>query len=299
MAKAVSNFMLLMFLAAALVGCSSSNGGGGGGGNGPPGPSPDSDVSIEQLEGAWLGGYDPDGNVRTMQLTIQGSDITELQLDGAATNLTGTITKADEVQRVFRFVLTDNQAVPFENRGAFMVDPSATYLVFLGQFLDFGVIQKDATELPTFAQTDIDGSWTGHTISTTGFTDTGFDTFAHTPSSATCAPSEAPVGPSDCTVALNGTTRAIASLTANDTGGRWVGTYTDTREDETQESGTTQVYLSPDRAFAGSWSCVNFAAGPGGFPETCDFSAWTRGESGNGQNGGDGDANGEATGNNQ
>jgi hypothetical protein len=261
----------MLFSAAALLGCGGGGGGddggssGGSGGGGGPGPV--ADVAVEQLTGTWFGTFDDKNTVQSMSMTVDAGNITGVSLEGTATNLRGTITKATEAPRTFRFTLRD-QAGATVSQGALLADPSAAYLVFVDQFFDFGVIQKDATSLPTYAKADIERSWSGDTVTTSS----GFTTFGQRSSSAACTASSATT--SQCDVTLSGgTARAASALTPDDPRGRWIGSYTDTPATGAPQNGTVRAYLSPDKAFAGVWACTDFTTG---FPGTCDFSAWRR-----------------------
>lgn len=278
------NLLLAILFSAALVGCGGSGGGGnvsdsggddgGGGTSNPPPEVPD--VEIAGLAGDWFGTFDRSGGVAvsTLQLTVADSAISNVILDGTNTNLTGSVTKDSENDRLFRFTLQNGNGQTI-SRGAWFVDPSGTYMLYLNDGFQTGVLQKGATTLPAYAKADVEQSWSGDTASTESTDPTaGFGAFTQSRASGACTAATATT--SECNVTIGaGTTRAISQLTLDDPRGRWLGSYTDTTEGG-GANGTTRVYLSPDKLFAGSWACVNFTRGPGGFPETCDFSSWTR-----------------------
>lgn len=270
---------LLALLFSTLLACGGSGGGGGDnlGSNPtdptdpaddpPPGDAPD--VTIEQLAGTWFGTFDNNQEVRTFEFTVEGANMSDIRLAGADTGLTGSLTKATEVPRAFRFAINNNgnQIVT----GMMVADPSGTYVLYVHDNSQVGVLQKGATELPTYAQTDIDGAWAGDTASTTA----DFTTFTRQDSSAECAPTDPATAPpsSQCTITLDSTTRTASSVVLDDPMGRFAGTFSDDPAAGTPEDVDWRAFLSADKNFAGVLACNDFA---GGFPETCDFSAWQR-----------------------
>lgn len=281
MTSALRNIFVSGFFAAALAAC----GGGGGGGSSTPAetptptpptttpPSP-SDVTLSQLTGTWFGTFDPKGSMQAMEIAIDASaNITDIKLEGTSTDLTGTITKASEAPRTFRFVLKNKNTPPDTvSEGMLLADPTGTYLVFLNGYFDFGVVQKGATALPTYAKADVEKTWSGDTLTATLNSDPqpGFATIAQKSSNGPCT-SDTPTA-SKCTITVSGgVSRAVTSLTQDGPRGRWGGNYADTPQSGSPQNGTIKVYLSPDKAFAGVWACQNPDTG---FPGTCDFSSW-------------------------
>lgn len=268
--RILSHFLLVLFLAG-LAGCGSDDddslaapGGNTGGSSGP------ADVGIDQLAGTWFGSFDDTNSVRNFEFTIDADAIADIKLNGTDTRLTGTLTKASEIPRAFRFVLTSNGAEI--SRGIMLADPSATYVAYLDRFFEFGVLQKGATALPAYAQADIDGAWVGDTVKAT----TDFTTLTSESASADCAATTpATTSPSSqCTMTIGPTNRAATNVVLDDAAGRWLGTFADTPPPATAPANVAiRAFLSADKNFSGWWACHNFA---GGFPETCDFSAWAR-----------------------
>lgn len=278
-------FFLFALMFAALVGC----GGSGGGGEAsqpaaptqepppgeeapPPAPPPPADVTVDQLSGTWFGSFDDNKQVRTFQFTVDAGNMSAITIGGTPQpRLSGAITKATEVPRAFRFVINEdgNQLVT----GMMVVDPSGTYMLYVHDNSQVGVLQKGATALPTFAQTDIDGTWTGDTVSTP----TGFSTLTRQDSNATCAPTQPAATPptSQCTITLGATTRTASNVQLDDPAmGRFIGTFTDDPPGSNPPVNVAiRPFLSADKSFAGVWACTDFL---GGFPQTCDFSAWKK-----------------------
>lgn len=215
-----------------------------------------------------------------MQIDIDANgNITDLRLNGASTNLTGPITKAAaaEGQRLFRFVLREarNPTAPF-NQGALMVDSAAAHLFYFDEFFQMAVVQKAASApSATYAQADVNGSWTGDSVKTAGLTrsntvppGTGYGTF--TPASATAA-CQAAAPASSCTITVGSTTRTASALTLNSaSGGRWTGTYTET-PDVPGSDKAINLYISPDKAYAGTFTCATLSD-----ITTCNFYSLTK-----------------------
>ena len=122
--------------------------------------------------------------------------------------------------------------------------------------LEFGVVEKGATSLPTYVSDDSDGSWSGLDVETDDFMT--FDGFTTT---LTCSSL-------DCTfTGSNGGTGNV-SLTFESRVGRWIGTFTNS----VGNAGEVRAFLSADKTFAGVWACDNV----GVFPNHCDFLALNR-----------------------
>lgn len=281
MTTAVRNLLCTTFIASALAAC----GGGGDGGSSPSGSSGASDVGIEKLNGTWGGSFDSSGTIQSMVISIDASDknavkITDITLNGSSAGLDGTVTKAGDSPRAFRFVLKDKNdpAGKPVNQGAFFVDSSAKYLVFLDEFLEFGVTQKGANGLPStgFSQADINASWSGDAITTASVSPSpdgnGFGKFTQTASNAKCDPaaSGSPGGPSACNITIGNTQRNAASVTLESAnGGRWGGTYTETPDSGAGTDKVFRMYLSPDKQYSGALTCATADSIP-----TCSFYSW-------------------------
>lgn len=244
-----SGLAFALFLGTLALGC----GGGGGGGSSNPAPINGGDITVDQLTGTWFGTLEDDvGGMHLVEVTVSGSSITSIVVDGTPQNNTGTIAK--ESTQVFSYILSDG------TEGGFFIDPSATYLAFVNDWFEFGVLQKGATALPAYTANDLNGSWSGVTVLT------DFITFTQYTSSANCA-----------SLTCNATASNGVSSTASFNGpfdasyGRWMGTYTNSASSNGQVNG----FLSPDKQFAGTWAC-DTQGGFIEFPDGCDFSAWKR-----------------------
>lgn len=270
------SWFVLLVLTAALAACGSDDDGGapppGGGGGGGGGTA--QSVELEQLDGTWLGTFDDEASVRTFGFDIAGGQITNATLDGQPEpGLTASILeRADEVgegPRVFRF---EAQVGGFTPRGVLILDPTATYMVYLYSNGQFGVLQKGATEMPAdgFAADALAASWEGITVRaptvTDGDNDPPLSPVEQANSSATCT-ADTSVDPAttQCDITIADATKTASGLTLDVPElGHWSGTY---------DGGTGRILLSADSNFAGVWGCTGL---PDGFPESCDFSAWTK-----------------------
>lgn len=274
----IRNFLslLLCLLFATLVAC----GGSGGGGDEnpattptdepPPAGEPPPDVTIEQLNGTWFGTFDDKTSVRTFEFTVDAGNMSAIKLaDQPQTALTGTITKATEIPRAFRFTINSNGSQIAQ--GMMTVEPSGAYMLYVDQHFDFAVLQKGGSAHPAYAQTDIDGAWAGDVVSTTA----GFTTFTQKNSSGQCAPTDpAPAPPtSQCAITMDSTARTASSVRLDHALGRFLGSFTDDPASSPPQNVAWRAFLSPDKSFAAVWACTDFT---GGFPQTCDFSAWKK-----------------------
>lgn len=270
--RSFSSFLLAL-LFTALVGCGGSGGDDNQAANPAGNPPPQTpDVAIEQLEGAWLGTFDNRQSVRTFQFTVDAAGaMSAFNLGGQPqTALTGSITKATEIPRAFRFTISSNGNQIAQ--GMMVVEPSGGYMLYVDQHFSFAVVQKGATQHPAFAQTDIDGAWSGEAVATTA----GFTTLTRQNSSAACAPTDPATTPpsSQCAITLEGKTRTASSVRLDHALGRFIGTFTDDPPGANPPQNVAwRAFVSPDKSFAAVWACTDFS---GGFPQTCDFSAWKK-----------------------
>ncbi len=237
----VTRFFTIAVLFLALTSCGGGSGGGGTGfsAGGPP----------LELDGTWSGSLqDPTGALHTYTVTISAGVITQILIDAADQNLTGTITK--ESDSLYSLTLSDGTVA------GFIVDAATLHAAFVDDAFNFGVVQKGAAGLPTFLVNDTGGNWVGDTVVT------DFVVFAEFTSTATCVNLS-------CTAIGNGVISNVelSGFFSADFG-LWQGIFTN----DVGESGVTTVMLSPDKQFAASHACDK----PGFFPNDCDFSAWVK-----------------------
>jgi hypothetical protein len=242
---------LMLFVAAC-------GGGGGGGDSAPPAPVP-------PPSGIWFGALeDPDSVMKTFEVTTSGLAITQIRIDGTPTGQTGTLTQRSE--NIFSFLLNDG------TDGGFFLDAARSHAAFVDEFFSFGVLQLNATSLPGFVHTDLNGSWSGQAITITA----NFATFTAVASSASCS---VPT----CTVTDSGGTTtgtfSLANFTsdpeATGTGtqwGRWPGAH-ESNSATISPSGSMRAFLSADKGFAATWACRRE---PFTFPTDCKFNAWNK-----------------------
>ena len=232
--------------------------GGGGGDSAPPPPAP------TVPSGTWFGTLEDTVSVmHTFSVTTSGNSITAIRRDNVLTGQTGTITH--RTGNIFGFTLNDGTT------GGFFLNTAQTHAAFLDDDFNIGVVQLGATTLPTFAHTDLTGSWSGQAVTVSA----NFATFTAATSSASCT---VPT----CTVTdTGGTTTGTftsANFTTNVSGtgtgtqwGRWPGSHT-SNSAPIAPSGSMRVFLSADKRFAGTWACNQSAS----FPTGCKFHAWNK-----------------------
>lgn len=244
----VSYWLCLGLLFAVLAAC--GGGGGGGSGGGAPGG----------LSGAWFGAAeDETGQLHAVRMTIAGSKVTSFAVDGGELGGSGPLSQDDA--QVFSAVLTfpggQLQVILF-------ADPAGTHFVYLDNFFRFGVLQKNATTLPTYSSVDTNGKWRG--IST--FTD--FHEFQWDPSSAICI-----VGTCSVTEVDDRMTEAFTQG-FDSVFGRWLGTTRINLNNGPEVSKISRAFVSPDKTFAGVWRCLVGVDGTVLFPGKCTYSAWVK-----------------------
>ena len=222
---------------------------------GGPAPVPTPSVSLADLAGTWYGVQeDPVGDWHTISVTIDGSgNITQILVDGANTGVTATLTKLDD--QIFGYVDSET------TEGGLYVDASATYAGFVDEDFYFVVIQKGASSLPTYVNTDIVGTWSGYGLAL----DSNGDIAATWTSSATVAGNFTFTGSNDIPVDFDGSFTDFS-----DTYGVYVGTFSN----DQGESGPIRAFLSPDKLFAASWAWDT--SGAGNFPEDVSFEVWNK-----------------------
>jgi hypothetical protein len=200
---------------------------------------------------------DTAGLMHRFAVTTSGNSITQILLDGSPTGQTGTM--AHRSGNIFGFTLNDGTV------GGFFLDTAQTHAAFLDNEFNIGVVQLNAstTTLPTWVYTDLNGSWSGITITIPSIS---FATFNTTSSSASCSL------PSTCTSGVTTSTFLQVNFNAlsGPSRGRWVGSFT--RSSGSPASGSTSAFLSVDRTFGATWACGNVNL----FPSTCEFTAWSK-----------------------
>lgn len=235
----------------ALLGATACGGSGGGGDALPA-------ATQSRLTGTWYGTEEQtNGTLVALRVTIDGTRLTQIVVDGTGTGLTGSISANSNGPNFFDFVLSDG------TEGGFFLESQGDHVVFLDEEFNFGVLQKNATNLPNVGQTDIFGStYDGVTVILDGsMTITDVLT------------SNVQIFPDGSFQGSNSSGTQFTSATSlsltNGTFGAWAGAYESTGP-QGPDTGPVRVFASPDKQFIGSWAC---SAG-GTFPEDCSFSVW-------------------------
>ena len=212
-------------------------------------------VSLADLAGTWYGVQEDDvGGWHTISLTVNSTGtITQILVDGANTNVTATLTKLDD--QIFGYVESDG------TKGGFFVDASAQYAGFVDEDFYVVVVQKGASSLPTYADTDIVQTWSGYGLAL----DSNLDIATTWTSNATVLGDFSFTGSNSLGVDFNG------SFTGFDpTYGVYGGDFSNTQG----EFGWIRVFLSPDKLFAASYAVDT--SGAGSFPEDVSFEFWNK-----------------------
>lgn len=213
-------------------------------------------VSLADLAGTWYGVLeDPSGVLHTISVTLDGSgNLTQHVVDGSSTGLTSTITK--ESDQIFSFLDSDG------TEGGFFVDGGAKHAGFVDEDFYFGVLEKGASSLPTYANTDIIGSWSGYGIAL----DSYFDIVETWTSSGTVA-NDFSFSGSDS----DGGTFSGSFSTYFSSYGAYYGDFSNSEG----ASGSMRVFLSPDKSFVASWA-ADRSGGSATFPEDYAFECWNK-----------------------
>ncbi len=231
-----------------LLGLAACGGGGGGGGG-----STDTGPSVASLLGTWYGAYQYPTTVGTFGADVNGSGgITALRRNGVSQGLTGSFAK--DHGNIFDFTLSDGTT------GGFFADNDALHVAFLDRYGSFGVLQKGATSLPTYVDTNVVGSWSGYTVQL----DSGLNITKEGSSSVTVTSGFTFTG-SDIYGSFSGSFSLYSS-----TYGYYAGTWSNSTG-----SGSMRAWLSVDKTFAAVWACQGTTSYVASISD-CSFSAWRK-----------------------
>ncbi len=230
----------------------------GGGGSG----------SLSNLAGTWYGNYDNSGTARTLSVTVSSSNsITSVSVDGTDQGLTGSISNVQS--NLYSYILYKGSA--FNDEGGFLVDAAKKHAGFLSSVGDFGVVEKGgSTAAITYTVADLDGTWSGYTISLdnlgniTNYDDTSTVTVDGVDGSFT--------GSNASGAFANAVGGELAVL--NSSHGAYEGLY----DDATGISGGyVQVWISPDKTFAAAYACdPAWGTSPRNGLSVCTYSSWVK-----------------------
>jgi len=203
---------------------------------------------------------DNTGQLHTLRLGIAGSRVTAFEVDGVDVGGKGPVGQDDG--HVFSSTLTFPQGQQLQI--VMFADPAAKHFVYLDNFFEFGVLQKDATTLPAYASIDVNGTWSG----ISAFTD--FARYDWDTSSAICIVGTCSVTEKD--------DRMTESFTVgfDSVFGRWLGTSVIKLPTGPDVNKVSRAFVSPDKTFVGVWRCLFAVDGSLLFPGKCTYSAWGR-----------------------
>lgn len=252
--RLLSAFGLVMVMG--LTACGGDDGGvfdsdGGGSGSGGDSDSESSSTTATP-NGTWRGNLEDAGSgMHTTTVTISGGQITSILIDGTDQGVTGTVTR--EQGDFWIYELSDGTT------GGFIFDDEFEHATFVDQDTNIGVIEKGASSLPSFNQTDIALTASGTVVNLTG----SFEVESVGSSSISCD------GSGNC----NGNDSLVGDFTVSslalsgDGLGRWLGQF----NNNVPESGVARAFVTADKGFAGSWMCPDTATS---FIGGCSFHAW-------------------------
>jgi len=235
------SFVFILVLMTA-VGLTIQCGGGGGGGG----------MSVAKLEGTWFGVVrDNVENAHTMEMTIDASGIiSDIYLDAKLMiGLSGTV--ANDSGNIFGFVMSDGL------EGGFMADDSATHMGYLDEDFLVGVLQKGASNVPSYAGTDFQGTWSGYSI----WLDADLEIVESGSTNMTIDATYDAVG-----TVLIGTFDGYIAGWSPPWGIAWGWDDTETYYFE--------VLMSTDKQFVATWSCEDVVET--WYVEDCEFGVWSK-----------------------
>lgn len=249
------NMKSTMIVTLSLLGLAACGGGGGGGG-GSSSSSSDTGPSVASLQGTWFGAYQIGAPPYTLGVDVSNStgSITAVRRNGVSQLLTGALSK--DHSNIFDFTLSDGTV------GGFYADNSSAHVAFLDRSGDFGVLQKGASVLPTYALGDVVGTWSGYTVAL----DSSMNIVREGASSATVT-SRSTLSGSDFNGAFSGT---FSTTNYSTTYGWYHGTWSNAGG-----SGSLRAWLSADKTFAALWACDGTTSNVYSL-SYCTFSAWRR-----------------------
>jgi hypothetical protein len=205
--------------------------------------------SVESLEGKWTGTVEsPSGALSKLTAEFTGNGrFTVTSPDGSASG-----TAKQEQPGIFSYKLDDGTI------GGFMVDADGKHAGFVDEEFYFGVLQKDASNLPSYSPADVMGTWSGTTVELAG-----------------SALRIERVSSSSVNVASSG------SFSGSNADGSFTGSFYDYnsafgrfRADASQRGSSyyVAVFLTADKSVAAGYGCAH----GGSFPDDCGFVIWHR-----------------------
>jgi hypothetical protein len=235
----VRNIHAIALVIAMLAGCSGGSDDGGGG-------------TSYGLDSTWRGNFNSasEGLVK-LAVLIQDNRVTQVEIDGANTGLSGSINKVND--NIFGFLLSD------DTEGGFYVDGSKNHMVILTDDLGFGVIEKNGSLTATFGATDIQGTWSGYSVDV----DNSLDIVDTYNSSATVQGDNSFSG-MDKTGNFSG---SFVDFNNTAVYSQMSGNFTS----DSGANGPVTAFISPDKSFVGTAACDQFIA-----LDQCTFSAWRK-----------------------
>lgn len=210
----------------------------------------------DQLTGTWSGTMQ-DGGGTMHQLTLsfdQSGEITQHIVDGAETGRRGRVTGPNATGTLFGLRWNDG------TRGGFLTNREYSHGAFLDQDFIFGTLERSAAAYLPYAAGDIiQPFWSGHYMTV----DASFNSFSSGGALLEVAVDRRFNGTDGDGRVFSET--AILDLT-DSFHGRYEGAYLN--EDDPSDAGPVVMFLTPDKTFAGGYTC---SPDESGFPDGCRF----------------------------
>ena len=210
------------------------------------------------LDGNWFGSILTNAGISTFSVTIASNQITSFLIGGTnqGSDWTGTLS---EINASATGDLLFNVSFADGSTGAIFANAAGDHALFArddGGFGAVGVAQTGASALPTYAFTDLDGSW-GQTVVY------NLHDYSNDAGSGTCT-----AGMCSFTFSAGPVHYDLTYGSENEVSdyGLWSGFFNDS------QSLAGFTFLSADKTFAGSVACpLEFVP-----LSDCAFGAWTR-----------------------
>ena len=241
----VLKIVSIIFASVLVANCGGGSDGGGGGGGGDGGGD-----TKPNLSGNYFGSIEQSGDMKTIEVTISGDQVTSAKFDGVESAYRATITNGTHLNT---FGLADNTG----GFGGFIRSTDGNHYAFVSESdtpgsFDIGILTRNATgPLPSFSLNDYEGSWTGTDITLTS----DIDIVSYSAISTTVAPLAGGTTRAVSGTGLEGAFSGQLSGFTNATFGVVTSSVSDDSEDFSNANVTT--IMSTDKMAVAQYACVD------------------------------------------